>query len=75
MRTQTFINHFQPITDNNDKIAKRVYRLLLDKCMQFLQCLKYIGWYMNKVIFITKHEFILHVNSPQKFSENPSMDN
>ena len=43
MLTQAFINHFQPITDNIDKMAKRVYRLLLDKCMQFF-AMSYLYW-------------------------------
>ena len=30
---------------------------------------------MNKIIFTPKHEFILHVYSPQKLAINPIMDN
>ena len=76
MLTQAFINHFQPIMDNIDKMAKKslqaTFRYVYAVFCNVLPILV-DKWTMSSLQ--PKHEFILHVYSPQKLAENPSMDN
>jgi len=43
MLTQVFINHFEPITTNIDKMAKKGLQAILNKCMQYF-AMSYLEW-------------------------------
>ena len=76
MLTQAFINHFQPITDNIDKIAKKSLQAPFKQMYAvFCNVLPTLVDILTKLFLQPKHKFILHVYSPQKLAENPSMDN
>ena len=72
MLTQAFINHFQPITDNIDKMAKKSLQATL-RYMYAVLCnlLPILVDIWTKSSLQPKYNFILHVYSPKKLAENP----
>ena len=76
MVTQAFMNYFQPITANIDKMAKMGLQATFKQMYAvFCNILNILVEIWTKSSLQPKYEFILHVYSPQKLAENSSMDN